>query len=81
MKWLTFLNDEDGFSSKDFIMVAFIGVYLLEQVAVFVYSLYGHVDSDTLKIVSSLDPIVMTVIGGIFSVHAVKEFKKEPGSK
>ncbi len=81
MKWLTFLNDEDGFSSKDFIMVAFICTYLIEQTAVFIYSLYGTVDSDTLKIVSSLDPIVMTVIGGIFSVHAVKEFKKDSESK
>lgn len=76
---LNFFNDEDGFSAKDFVMLAFVTVFIVEQATVFVLSLMGTVNADTLTIIRSLDGIMMTIIGGVFSVQAVREFRRPRG--
>lgn len=74
-KLRSFISDGDGFSAKDFLMVAFIGVYIIEQVTVFILAALGELKPETLTVVQSLDTIVLTIVGGIFSVQAVKEFR------
>lgn len=72
----SFISDDDGFSAKDFLMILFVGAYIIEQVIVFILSIMGKINPDTLGVVRSLDTIVLTIVGGVFSVQAVREFRK-----
>lgn len=71
-----FLRDEDGVSAKDYLMLIFTGVYLLQQVICFALALFGILPEGVTEIVDSLDAIVITIIGGVFSITAVQAFRK-----
>jgi hypothetical protein len=71
---MTFWKDEDGFSAKDFLMVGFVGLYLLEQIIVFILALFNKLPADALNVIRSLDTVVITVVGGTFGVQTVREF-------
>ncbi|WP_426455472.1 hypothetical protein ACP26L_36260 (plasmid) [Paenibacillus sp. S-38] len=74
-KWTkTFLNDDDGFSAKDFIMVAFCGVYLTFLVGAFVLAVLGRMPAELLGLISSMTGVVMTIIGGVFAIQTVQSF-------
>jgi hypothetical protein len=63
-------------------MIVFVTIYALEHVATFIIAAFGlHYKEIMLGIVEALDPIVMTIIGGVFSLHAVREFRKTPSGK
>jgi hypothetical protein len=73
----SFLTDNDGFSAKDFLMVIFAGAYIIEQIVVFILSIKGELNPDTISVVRSLDTVVMTIIGGVFAVQGVREFRQQ----
>lgn len=75
-KFNNFLKDEDGVSAKDYLMLIFTGVYLLQQVICFILALCGMLPEGVTEIVDSLDAIVITIIGGVFSITAVQAFRK-----
>lgn len=77
-KLRSFITDMDGFSAKDFLMVVFAGAYIVEQLFVFILSLLGKVNPDSLAVIKSLDGIVLTIIGGVFGLQAVRAFKNQP---
>lgn len=71
-----FLLDEDGMSARDFLMLAFTGVYLIQQVICFILALTGHLPDQAVDIMKSLDTVVITIIGAVFSVTVVQEIRK-----
>lgn len=70
-----FFNDEDGFSAKDFIMVVFASSYLVMIVYSFIISFKEQLNPMTLDLIKMLEPIVLTVIGGVFAVSTAKLLK------
>ena len=80
-KFKSFLNDEDGFSAKDFLMVSFGTVFLLMVVTAFVISLVGVLPSTTLSVIGSLDGVIITIVGGVFGLQGIKEFRSNSQSK
>lgn len=70
---LVFWKDEDGFSIKDALTVAFGGLYLVEQLIVFVLTLLNQLPPEMVNVVQSLNGVVMTIIGGTFGVQTVRE--------
>lgn len=78
MKFLrnAFWNDNDGFSAKDFLMVLFGGLFALFLIIVFLAPFFGvEVSAISVEVISSLSPVIMTIVGGVFAVQTVKEFK------
>lgn len=73
----TFLTDEDGLSAKDAMMLSFGGVYLAEQIVAFILSLLHKLNDGSLAVIQSLDTIVLTIVCGVFGVHAVNAFRKK----
>lgn len=73
----TFLRDGDGLSARDYLMIAFTTPYILAWIVAMIMAFSGvPVSPTTLDLLHSMDGIMMTVVGGVFSVQAVKEFRK-----
>ncbi|MCM3132911.1 hypothetical protein M3629_08945 [Paenibacillus polysaccharolyticus] len=71
-----FWNDNDGFSAKDFLMVLFAGLFALFLLIVFFAPFFGvAVSAVSIEVIGNLNPIVMTIVGGLFAVQTVREFK------
>lgn len=77
----SFLNDKDGFSAKDYLMVIFSGLYVILMLTTFGMALTGFEISQFLKLLQSLDGIVMTIIGGVFGLNAIQRVFDKGGSK
>lgn len=75
-----FWNDIDGFSAKDFLMVLFGGSFIIQQFICFILAILGKLNQQVLEVVMGLDTIIITIIGGVFSVQVVQEFKKPKDS-
>jgi uncharacterized membrane protein len=72
----TFFNDDDGFSAKDFLMVLFGGLYALFLVVAFFAPFIGiPVAAGAMTVIGSMSGVVMTIVGGVFAVQTVKEFR------
>ncbi|MGQ8871921.1 hypothetical protein [Paenibacillus sp. TSA_86.1] len=71
-----FWNDSDGFSAKDFLMVLFGGLFALFLLVAFFAPFFGvAVSAVSIEVIVSLSPVVMTIVGGVFAVQTVREFK------
>lgn len=57
-------------------MLAFTGVYLTQQIICFILAMMGILPEGVKEIMDSLDAIVITIIGGVFSITAVQAFRK-----
>lgn len=75
-KSANFMKDEDGFSAKDFLMIVFTSLFVIFTTTAFFFSLKGKLNPQTLEIIRSMDGVLMTIVGGVFSVQVVKEFRK-----
>jgi hypothetical protein len=71
----SFLNDEDGFSAKDFLMVLFGGLYAVFLIVAFITPYFGIVNPVALEIIHSMNGLIMTIVGGVFAVQSVREFR------
>jgi hypothetical protein len=77
MKFLkSFINDDDGFSAKDFLMVLFGTLFVLMIATAFIISLVATLNPATILVIQLLDGTMITIVGGVFSIQGIKEFKK-----
>lgn len=72
----TFMNDYDGFSAKDFLMVLFGGLYALFLVLAFFAPFFGiSVAAGAMSVIGNMSGVIMTIVGGVFAVQSVREFR------
>ncbi|ASJ55542.1 hypothetical protein BP422_19525 [Brevibacillus formosus] len=73
----TFLNDRDGVSEKDYLLLIASTVFFLFIAIGLILSLLGKpVSSGYLALLDMMAPVLMTVAGGVFGVRAVQEYRK-----
>ena len=73
--YVTFLNDADGFSAKDYLLLVSTGVFFLFIVVGLVSVLFNKkIDKVYLDLLDMVVPVVMTVVGGVMGVQAVETF-------
>lgn len=73
----SFLNDKDGLSAKDFLLIVSTTVFFIFIVIGLILVLLGKkIDDDYISLLDMVAPVLMTITGGIFGVQAVQEFKK-----
>lgn len=73
-----FLNDGDGISQKDYLLVFSTSIFFVFILIGLIMSLLGKAISQTyLDLLYMVAPVLMTITGGVFGVSAVQEFKKE----
>lgn len=68
----TFLSDEDGLSAKDYLLLLFTTVYVVFLLTAFGKALIGHPLGELKDLISGMDTIIMTIVGGEFGVMAVR---------
>lgn len=73
----SFINDEDGLSQKDFLVIIFANVFI----GIILFATYswaiGKDIQGLLQIIDAMAGVIMTIIGGIFGVNAVQQFRKK----
>lgn len=72
----TFLNDSDGFSAKDYLMVTFGTIFVLMVVTAFIVSLVTTLPAASIAVIQLLDGVMITIVGGVFGIQGIKEFRK-----
>lgn len=73
----SFLNDDDGLSAKDYLMVTFGTIFLLMVITAFVVSLAGTLPAATISVIQLMDGVIITIVGGVFGLQGIKEFKSK----
>ncbi|MFF2532759.1 hypothetical protein ACFVS2_28260 [Brevibacillus sp. NPDC058079] len=72
-----FLNDKDGVSEKDYLLVVSTTVFFLFVVLGLILTLLGKkIDPQYIALLDMAGPVLMTVAGGVFGVRAVQEYRK-----
>ncbi|UYZ12129.1 hypothetical protein A6764_22175 [Brevibacillus sp. WF146] len=75
----TFLNDQDGLSEKDYLLLVSTTVFFLFVAVGLVLVLMGRtLDPMYVTLLDMVAPVLMTVAGGVYGVRAVQEFRKQP---
>ncbi|MFI8715714.1 hypothetical protein [Brevibacillus brevis] len=78
----TFLNDRDGVSEKDYLLLIASTVFFLFVAIGLILSLLGKpVSSGYLALLDLMAPVLMTVTGGVFGVRVVQEYRKPRSSE
>lgn len=73
--YVTFLNDEDGLSSKDYLLLLSTGVFFLFVSIGLIMVLFNQELSPMfLQLLEITTPTVITVVGGTMGVQAVESF-------
>jgi hypothetical protein len=72
----SFISDDDGFSAKDFLMVIFGTLFVLMIATAFIISIVATLNPATILVIQLLDTTMITIVGGVFSLQGIKEFKK-----
>lgn len=75
-KFMSFINDDDGFSAKDFLMVLFGVLFASFLVTAFIISIMGDLKQTTIHVIQLLDGVIITIVGGVFGIQGIKEFKR-----
>jgi uncharacterized membrane protein YraQ (UPF0718 family) len=72
----TFLNDSDGLNRRDFLLIisslVFFGFVLVGLILIL---LNHQIDDKYIDLLGMVSPVVMTIVGGLFGVQAVHEFR------
>ena len=72
-----FLNDKDGLSMKDYLMlISSIVFFLFITVGLILVLVEHEVDPMYIDLLDTLSPVIMTITGGVFGVTAVETFKR-----
>lgn len=70
-----FLNDRDGLSDKDYLLIISTTVFFLFVVVGLVLVLVNHkIDEMYLSLLDMVSPVVMTIVGGVFGYKSVEKF-------
>jgi hypothetical protein len=70
-KTRTFLNDSDGFSNRDYILLAISPYFLFWAIAVGMSLMGYEVPESFYRLMDSVSGVVMTTIGGVYGVQAI----------
>jgi hypothetical protein len=75
----TFLNDKDGVSEKDYLLLVSTTVFFLFVAVGLVLVLMGRtLDAMYVTLLDMVAPVLMTITGGVYGVRAVQEFRRQP---
>lgn len=73
--YVTFLNDDDGLSAKDYLLLISTSLFFLFIMIGLILVLFGKaIDTMYLSLLDMVVPVVMTVVGGVMGVQAVETF-------
>lgn len=73
--YVTFLNDKDGLSAKDYLLIISTGVFFLALTIGFISVLFGRpLGDEYFALLGAADAVVITVVGGIMGVQGVEVF-------
>lgn len=73
-----FLNDRDGVSQRDFLLVISAGVFFLFVSVGLIMILLGRtIDSMYLELLGTVSPVVIAITTGIFGIQITQEIKKK----
>jgi positive regulator of sigma E activity len=77
----TFLNDKDGVSEKDYLLLVSTTVFFLFVAVGLVLVLMGRtLDAMYVTLLDMVAPVLMTITGGVFGVRAVQEYRRHTPS-
>lgn len=81
--YLTFLNDADGISAKDYLLIVSTGVFFVALTVGFIFVLMGRaLGGEYFALLSAAAPVVITVVGGVMGVQGVEMFvNRDKGEK
>ena len=72
---VTFLNDADGLSAKDYLLIISTGVFFLALTVGFIFVLFGRtLGGEYFTLLDAAAPVVITVVGGVMGVQGVETF-------
>lgn len=78
MRKRNFLNDEDGFSQKDYLLLLSTSIYFVFMTIGLILSLTERTVNETyIKLLDMVDTVVITIVTGVFGINAVQELRKE----
>lgn len=78
MRKRNFLNDEDGFSQKDYLLLLSTSIYFVFMTIGMILSLTERTVNETyIKLLDMVDTVVITIVTGVFGINAVQELRKE----
>lgn len=69
----TFVNDKDGLSAKDFLLLVSVGVFFAALIVGFIAVLFGKkLGDEYFLLISAASPVVITVVGGVMGVQVAE---------
>ena len=72
-KWVTFVNDADGLSAKDYLLIISTGVFFVALAVGFVMLAFGlELSSEWFGLLEAASPVVITVVAGVMGTQAVQ---------
>lgn len=74
-KLRNFINDTDGLSAKDYLLLVSTSVFFFFIIAGLIMAMFNRpFDANYLALLDMVVPVVMTVVGGVMGVQAVETF-------
>lgn len=72
-----FLNDKDGLSAKDYLLLSSTTVFFAFVILGLVMAAFNRpFDTTYLALLEMVAPVVMTVVAGVMGVQAVESFRQ-----
>jgi hypothetical protein len=77
-----FLNDSDGLSAKDYLLLVSTSIFFLFIVIGLIMAMFNRsFDDNYLALLDMVAPVIMTVVGGVMGVQAVETFSNRNSRK
>lgn len=74
-KFRTFLNDKDGLSAKDYLLLISTTIFFLFVSVGLIMILFNQeIDKMYLSLLDMVSPVVMMIVGSVFGINAVEAF-------
>jgi hypothetical protein len=81
-KYKTFLNDKDGLSAKDYLLLISTTIFFLfVSVGLIMILFQQEVDPMYLSLLDMVSPVVMMIVGSVFGINAVEAFTSNRRNK
>ena len=75
--YVTFLNDADGLSAKDYLLLVSTGVFVVALTVGFISVLIGRpLGEEYFALLGAADAVVITVVGGVMAVNTAEVLKR-----
>ena len=74
---VTFLNDADGLSAKDYLLLVSTGVFFVALTVGFISVLIGRpLGEEYFALLGAADAVVISVVGGVMSVNVAEIIRR-----